>query len=65
MLRSGSGTAAEAKEENIRDVKWRPAGRRTGGRAKRIKTKEVKQEDASKSGTRFRLRERGVGDECG
>ena len=36
------------KEENIRDMKWRPADRRTGGRAKRIKTKTVKQEDASK-----------------
>ena len=36
MLRSGCGAAAETKEENIRETKWRPADRRTGGRAKRI-----------------------------
>ena len=50
MLRSGCGAAAESKGENIRDMKWRPADRRTGGRAKRIRTRKVKQEDASKYG---------------
>ena len=46
-------------------MKWRPADRRTGGRAKRIRTRKVKQEDASIIGTGFRLRERGARDECG
>ena len=65
MLRSSCGVAAETKGENIRNMKWRPADRRAGGRAKRIKKKEVKQEDASNNGTEFRLREQGVGDKCG
>ena len=56
-------TAAETKKESIRDMKWRPAGRRSGGRAKRIRTNKVKREDVSKNGTEFHLRERGVGDE--
>ena len=55
----------ESKEESIQYMKWRPAGRRTGGRVKWIKTRKVKQEDAFKNGTEFCLRERGVGDECG
>ena len=65
VLRSGCGAAAETKEENIRDVKWRPADRRAGGRAKWIKTEKVKQEDASKNGMEFHLREQGIWDECG
>ena len=65
MLRSGCGAAAESKEENIRGTKWRPADRRTGGRAKRIRTKRVKQEDVSIIGTDRVLEVRGVGDECG
>ena len=56
---------AESKEESIRDMKWRPADRRTGGRAKQIKTRKVKQEGASNNGMVFRLNGRGVGDECG
>ena len=55
----------DLKEESIRDIKWRPAGRRTGGRTKRSRKKEVKQEDVSKNGMGFRLRGRGVWDECG
>ena len=35
MLRNECGTAAESKGENIRGAKWRPADRRTGGRAER------------------------------
>ena len=65
MLCSECGAAAESKEEDIRGTKWRPAGRRTGGRAKRIKTRKVKQEDVSNIGTGFHLGERGVRDECG
>ena len=65
MLRSGCGAAAETKEENIRCLKWRPADRRTGGRAKWIKTRKVKQEDVSIIGTEFRLGKCGVWDECG
>ena len=65
MLRSRCGAAAETKEENIRGTKWRPVDRRTGGRAKRIKMRKVKQEDVSIIETGFRLGEMGVGDECG
>ena len=65
MLRSECGAAADSKEENIREIKWRPADRRTSGRAKRIKMEKVKQEDVSIIGTGFRLEERGVRDECG
>ena len=65
MLRSECGAAAESKEENIRGTKWRPADRKTSGRAERIKTRMVKQEDASNIGTGFVLGERGVGDERG
>ena len=57
MLRSECGAAAESKEESIRRTKWRPADRRTGGRAKRIRTRKVKQKDASVIGTGFHLRE--------
>ena len=55
---------AESKEENIQDMKWRLADRRTGGRAKRIGTRKVKQEDVTRNRTEFRLRERGAWDEC-
>ena len=65
MLCSECGAAAETKEENIRDMKWRPAGRRTDGRARRIKMKTVKQEDASINGPGRVLEVRGIGDECG
>ena len=65
VLRSECGAAAETKEENIRDVKWRPADRRTGGRAERIRTRKVKQEDASITGTGRTSEVCGVGDECG
>ena len=47
--------AAEAKEENIQDKKWRPADQRARGRVKQIKTKEVKQEDTSKYGAELRF----------
>ena len=53
VLRSECGAAAESKAENIREIKWRPADRRTGGRAKRIKTRKVKQEGVSIIGTEF------------
>ena len=65
MLRSGCGAAAESKEENIRRTKWRPVDRRTGGRAKRIKTRQVKQEDVSIIGTGLRLGVCGFWDKCG
>ena len=51
VLRSGCGAAAETKRESIRDMKWRPADRRTGGRAKQIRMKRVKQEGVSIRGT--------------
>ena len=51
--------AAESKVESIQDMKWRPAIQRAGERVKQIKTRKVKQEDASKNG------EQGIGDECG
>ena len=59
MLRSECEAAAESKEENIREIKWRPADRRTGGRAKQIKTRKVKQEDVSicRNGVPFRRTE--------
>ena len=65
MLRSECRTAAEPKEENIRETKWRPADRRAGGRVEQIKTRKVKQEDVSNIGTGSHLEERGVRDECG
>ena len=65
MLRSGCGAAAESKEENIRDMKWRPVDRRTGGRAERIRTRKVKQEDVSEIGTDRVLEVRDIGDGCG
>ena len=49
VLRSGCGAAAESKRKTYERLKWRPVDRRTGGRAKRIKTRMVKQEDASKN----------------
>ena len=39
------------KRKAYEELKWRPADRRAGGRAKRITTRKVKQEDASKIGT--------------
>ena len=63
MLHSRSGTTAETKEESIRDRKWRPVVGQTRGRVKQIKTKEMKQEDTSKNGAVFHLREQGIGDE--
>ena len=55
----------ESKEESIRGTKWRPVDRRTGGRAKRIRTKGVKQEDISIIGMDRVSEVRGVGDKCG
>ena len=40
VLWSGGDTVTESKEESIRDKKWRPVGRRTGGRAKQIKNEK-------------------------
>ena len=65
MLRNGCGVAAESEEENIRGTEWRPADRRSGGRAKQIRVRKVKQEDVSKVGTEFRLGECGVNNKCG
>ena len=65
MLHSGCGAAAETKRESIRDMKWRPADRRAGGRVNGSRRKKVKQEDASNIGTDRVSEVRDIGDECG
>ena len=42
VLCNECGAAADSKEENIQGTKWRPADRRTGGRADRIETRKEK-----------------------
>ena len=40
---SGSGTTADSKEENIRDMKWKPSDQRANRGARQIKMRKVKQ----------------------
>ena len=65
MLCSECGAAVESKEESIQD---KNGNQRTKGPVEEqdgSETRKVKQRSASILGAGFRLRERGIGNECG